>query len=367
MKRKYWIWSGVIFLILAVIIIAKLSKDNRLKVVIENISKKDLIETVSGSGKIFPETEIKITPDVSGEITNIYVQEGDKVNKGQVIATIKSVSTKSNFNFTMPAMMGAQQNPASEPKEVVKNVSIYSPISGIVTSVFLKKGERIIGASQMMNNELMRIADMSNIKVQIQISENEIQKIRINDTAIVKVEAYNNETFKGIVTRIAQADNSNNNFSQNISSLTDQMVNYGVTILLFKNSYEKLANNQNNFMPFRSGMSANADIQTQYAMQCIAVPINAVTTRDANDSVDIKNENLINEIVFVVNKNNEAVKREIKTGIQNNQYIQILSGVSENDKIIIAPYSAIARTLKDKMKVKVVTKKELYKTTDEDN
>lgn len=360
MKRKHWFWIIGWGLLAVFILFAKFGRDKTLKVAVEEVGKKNIIETVSGSGKIYPETEIKISPDASGELINLYVKEGDKVSKGQVLAVIKSISTKSIFNLAMP------QAGLGETKETVKNINIYSPINGVVTGVFIRKGEKVVGTSQMMGTELMRIADMSNMKVDVNVSENEIQKIKINDTAIVKVEAYDGKEFKGVVTRISQS-NAGNGFQQSIAAMTDQMTSYTVSIILLKNSYDSLANADNNFMPFRSGMSASADIQTRTQMQTLAVPINAVTTREEEDSTEtnIKNKE-IKEYVFVVNDKNEAVQTEVKTAIQDNQYIQILSGLNEKQKVIIAPYSAIARTLKDKLKVKIVSKKELYKEKEEE-
>lgn len=359
MKKKfvYAIILGV--LLVSVVLYVKLGKDTSLKVVVEEVAKKDIIETVSGSGKIYPETEIKISPDASGELINLYVAEGDPVKKGQVLAVIKSISSKSILNFTMP------QAGINETKETVKNINIYSPINGIVTGLHIRKGEKVVGTSQMMGTELMRIADMSQMKVDVNVNENEIQKININDTTIVQVEAYRGARFKGIVTRISQS-NAGGGLPQSIASMTDQMTNYTVSVLLLKESYATISTPENKYMPFRSGMSASADIQTNTATQVLSVPINAVTTREDEDSTgtaSLENNNTetpVKEYVFVVNNQQKAILTEVKTGIQDNEHIQILSGLQEKQQVIVAPYSAIARTLKNDMKVKLVTKKELY-------
>lgn len=367
MKRKHWIWLGVLLLLVCIILFAMFGKDKTLKVAVEQVGKKDIIETVSGSGKIYPETEIKISPDVSGELISLFVKEGDKVSKGQIVAVIKSISSKSIINFAMP------QAGINETKETVKNVNIYAPINGVVTGLFIRKGEKVVGTSQMMGTELMRIADMSSMKVDVNVSENEIQKIKTGDTAVIKAEAYQGKEFKGIVTRISQSNAGGGGLQQSIAAMTDQVTSYTVSILLLKDSYALLSTAENNYMPFRSGMSASAEIQTQIQRQVVAVPINAVTTREEEDSTDngqgktsIQKDEPVREYVFVVNEKNEAIQTEVKTSIQDNQYIQILSGVSEKQKVIIAPYSAIARTLKDKLKIKVVSKKELYKEKETD-
>lgn len=367
MKKKYWIWILAILLVLIIFGVNYFAKDDTLKVAIEEVEKKDIIETVSGSGKIYPETEIKINPDATGELTSLFVKEGDKVNKGQIVAVIKTISTKSILNFAMP------QAGIAEPKEIIKNINIYAPIQGVVVSIFIRKGEKVVGTSQMMGTEIMRIADMSNMKVEVNVSENEIQKIKINDTALIKVDAYPGKEFKGVVTRISQS-NAGSGFQQSIAAINDQMTNYTVSILLAKESYADLANSDNNFMPFRSGMSASAEIQTNTQPQVLAVPINAVTTREEEDSASIseeqpakKGDEQVKEYVFVVNDKNEAIQIEVTTAIQDNQYIQILSGLQEKQKVIIAPYSAIARTLKNKMKVKIISKKEMYKAKESED
>lgn len=366
MKKKYWIWISVLLLVAALFLYKFLGEDKTLKVAVEKVTRRDIIETVSGSGKIFPETEVKISPEASGELIGLYVKEGDKVQKGQALALIKSISTKSIINFAMP------QAGINESKETIKNITIYAPISGVVSAVYIRKGEKVAGTSQMMGTELMRIADMSKMKVDVNVSENEIQKIKTNDTAIVKVEAYRGKEFKGVVARISQS-NAGGGLQQSIAAMTEQMTSYTVSVILLHESYDMLATAENNFMPFRSGMSASAEIQTKTERQVLTVPINAVTTREDDDTTQnetemsaMKQEDIIKEYVFVVNSNNEAIQTEVKTAIQDNRFVQVVSGIQDKQAIIVAPYSAIARTLKNKMKVKVVTKKELYKEKQEE-
>lgn len=353
MKKKRWIWISILLISVAYILFIYFNKDQSIKVAIEVCSKKNIIETVSGNGKLSPIQEVKINPETTGEITNIFVKEGDRVNKGQILATIKSSNSKPVLNLSNP-LAGLGQT-----TETIKYHNIYAPISGIVTSISLKKGERYIGNMPMQQSSFISIANMNEMKLKVAISENEIMKIKKNDTVIITVEAYDNREFKGIVTEISQA-NKSSDFTQDIASITEQITSYTVHILLLKKSYESLATLENNFMPFRSGMSANATIQTKYLNQVLAVPINAITFRQGDDTMEQAANKPIKEIVFIINEKNEAIETPVTTGIQDNQSIQIISGLTENQQVVIAPFSAIARTLQNNMKVKVVSKKELF-------
>jgi HlyD family secretion protein len=431
-KKVIWILIGVIALVILLIALAKMNiigSDNSLKVAIEKASNHDIIETVSASGKIYPVSEVKISPDVSGEITNLYVEEGDSVRRGQVLATINSTTynsmvnranaqlnqTKStvsnanalkqqakaqleqatstynrnkqlfsekvisavefesavaaykaaqaNFKASTESIKGNQYGVASAQanvSEAVQNLrktTLYAPMNGIVSKLFVKKGERVVGTAQMAGTEIMRVADMSKMKVDVEVGENDIQKVKYGDTATIEVEAYPSRKFKGLVVQISQSSTSTG-MQQSISSLTDQVTNYTVSVEILQESYQDLLNNGSGNFPFRPGMSASVEIRTKYDMGVMAVPINAVTTREDEDSVKKTDE--IKEFVFVVDANNKAQLQEVKTGSQDNEYIQILTGLKGGEQIIIAPFSAIARTLKKDTKVKIVDKKELY-------
>ena len=404
------------------------------KVAIEEVGKQDIIETVSAGGKIYPVAEVKISPDVSGEIMDLYVEEGDSVRKGQVLATINSTiyksmvnkanaqlnqtrSTVSNANALTQqskaqleqatstflrnrelfeekvisavefetaeaayksaqasykaalenikgnqfGVAGAQAN-VSEAVQSLRRTTIYSPMTGIVSKLFIKKGERVVGTAQMAGTEIMRVANMSKMKVDVEVGENDIPKVKIGDTANIEVEAYPNISFKGLVTQVSQSGSSIG-MQQSMSSLTDQVTNYTVSVELLVDSYRDLIEQNKGNFPFRPGMSATVEIWTKYQRQVLAVPINAVTTREEEEEDRTNTKKMtqkIMEYVFVVNDKNLAELRAVKTSIQDNQYIQVDNGLKEGEKVIVAPFSAIARTLKKNDKVKIVPKKELF-------
>ncbi len=375
-KKLYWIIGGVIVLLAILIGLSKagmLGNDRTPKVAVESVGKYDIIETVTASGKIYPLSEITINPDVSGEITEIYVQEGDSVNKGQKLFTIlTTVYSGGNNNAegltdALKSLGGGMPMPtmkSTPPKETKKLKTIVASMNGVVTKLQAKKGDRIGGAMQMNGMDLIRIADLSKMKVDVEIGENEILKVKKGDTTIVEVEAYPGKKIKGLVIGVSQST-STNAMQQSLGGMADQTASYKVSIELIPATYAELIELRNGRFPFRSGMSASVEIQTAYQIQIVSVPINAVTTREDEvkaeelEMTTAKNEK-IKEYVFVVNTKNKTELREVKTGVQDNMHIEIVSGLKEGEKIVIAPFSAIARTLKKDMKVKVVPKKELF-------
>jgi len=252
---------------------------------------------------------------------------------------------------------------------------IYSPVDATVSKLSVEKGERVVGVSGMAGTEILRLANLNEMEVSVEVNENDIIKVHKNDTALIEVDAYMEKKFKGIVTEIANSANSTG-----IS--IDQVTNFVVKIRMLRESYGFLVN-QKNLIPFRPGMSASVDIQTRRVRKVVAIPIQAVTTRNA-DSLDnreqndfedrevkIKNENeekelkksdeKIKEYVFTV-KNGEAKRVEVKTGIQDNDFIEIIFGVAKGQEIICGPYSAVSKSLLDQSKIKIVKKEDLYKT-----
>ncbi len=428
-KKIYWIIALLVIALLGAILYNKATHKDALKVAIENVQLHTIIQTVTASGKIYPSTEIKISPDVSGEITELYVQEGQEVRKGQLLATINASNyttsvtranaqlsqqktavsnasalsqqakaqleqatktyernlslykdkvisavefeqaegayktAKANFTAMQETIKGNTYGVQSAEANVhdamqsLRKTAIYCPMNGIVSKLFVKKGERVVGTMQMAGTEIMRVADMSVMKVDIDVSENDIQKVKIGDSAIIKVDAYSDKIFKGLVSKIAQ---SSTNTGQ--VQLTDQITNYTVSITILAESYWMLLQENPTLHPFRPGMSASVDVLTKYEYNVLAVPINAVTTREEEDSIVLDKNEKIKEYVFVVDKTNKAKQVLVTTGIQDNNYIQILSGLQPAETIITAPYSAIARTLKDKKEVQIVDKKKLYQT-----
>lgn len=438
-KSLYWLLGSAVGLVALLAILSKtgvIGNDSTLKVAIEEVGTHDIIETVSASGKIYPVSEVKVSPDVSGEITDLFVEEGDSVRKGQVLATINSTiykaavnranamlnqtrstvsnasamllqakaqldqatatyernrqlfddkvisavefetaqaaykTAQANYRASTETIKGNQYGVASaqanvtEAMQSLRKTTIYAPMSGIVSALFVKKGERVVGTAQMAGTEIMRIADMSRMKVDVEVGENDIQKVKYNDTANIEVEAYPSRKFKGTVVKISQSSTASG--SQAAAALSDQVSNYTVGIELLPESYHDLLQADSRHFPFRPGMSASVDVLTKFERQTLAVPINAVTTREEEDNEaekedkGTKKEESIKEYVFIVKKDNKTELREVKTSVQDNEYIKIISGLKQGEQVIVAPFSAIARTLKKDMKVKVVPKKELF-------
>jgi HlyD family secretion protein len=256
--------------------------------------------------------------------------------------------------------------------------TLRSPMDGIVSLLSVKKGERVVGSSMMAGTEMMRIADMGKIEVRVDVGENDIPKVRLGDSATVEVDAYNDRKFTGVVTQIASSNNGA--ATQNdLSNTSTDVTNYKVYIRLNPDSYKDLIDpTHKKRFPFRPGMSASADIQTKTHTNVLSIPINAVTTREKNDSTgnkmgnpavndqtDINNNNAANDldvVVFVVQADGKVKKQKVKTDIQDINYIEITDGLKEGDEVVTGPYDVVSKTLKDGDKVKVVLKSSLFST-----
>lgn len=434
-KRLWWIVGGGLALLAVLIIIAKSKKDKGTKIAIEAVALHTITESVTASGKIYPETEVKISPEVSGEIIELPIEEGDSVHKGQLLVKINPaiynsqvtqaeaaveesrarvsnskemaeqakaqfdqakanyernrqlykdkvisamefeqaeanfLSAKASYEASKTNISGGQysvQSAAaslSQARENQRRTTIFAPTSGIVSQLKIKSGERVVGTAQMAGTELLTIADMSRIEVRVDVSETDIAKVKLGDTTIIDADAYRDRKFKGIVSKIGVSSNQVSTLS------TDQVTNYTVHILILPQSYADLeAKLPAGKFVFKPGMSASVEIITKRENNILSVPVNAVTTRDWPDS--LKNKKIANlededirQVVFVYNKTDKKVNiRDVQTGIQDNLYIQIKSGLKENEEVVIAPYGAIARTLKDKSDVTVVEKEKLFET-----
>lgn len=447
MKKLYWI-IGIGVTILLVIIFMKVSEGTKpFEVTLDKAELRSVIEVVSATGKIQPETELKITSDVSGEITEMLVKEGDQIKKGALICRIQpdlyesaldrvnaSVSTtkanlksaeaqleqakaslvnmeanyrrnkklfeqgaisqqefdaakaqyesaKANVDALDAGVSASKSNIQSSEatlKEASTNLEktyIYSPVDGTVYKMNVEKGERVQGVQGFQGTEILRLANLNEMEVSVEVNENDIIKVHKGDTAVVEVDAYMNKKFKGIVTEVAN--------SANIANMSiDQVTNFVVKIRLIRESYAFLINDKNP-VPFRPGMSASVEIQTLRVSNVVTVPIQAVTSRN-KDSLMVKDEDNgggmkvkndkekvdeekekkkaeeeTKELVFVI-KDGKAVQKVVVSGIQDNEYIQIISGLEKGEEVISGPYSAVSRSLRDGSKVVVVSKKDLY-------
>ena len=381
------------------------------KVAVENAENRFIIETITANGKIQPEKEVKISPDVSGEIVELTIKEGDQVEKGQLLLRIKPDTYISQKDRSLAAISSArarlaqsqaqftqselsfkrskqlfneqtisksdyEQAEASytvaksevdaakfaiisaeaslkEANENLIKTSIYAPMSGTVSMLLVELGERVAGTNLMAGTELLRVADLSRMEAQVEVNENDIVKVTLGDTALIEVDAYLDKKFKGIVTEIA-------NSAKTTGVSADQVTNFDVKILVLPESYQELVN-AGDKNPFRPGMSASVDIQTQSKSDILTVPIQSVTTRTDTTKVQITPSGKdIRTLVFITD-GKYAFARDVKTGIQDNNYIEIISGIKLNDKVISSPFSAISKKLSDSTLIEVVKKEALFK------
>jgi HlyD family secretion protein len=266
-------------------------------------------------------------------------------------------------------------------KEARKNLSrtnIYAPVSGIVSKLSVEAGERVVGTSQMAGTEMMRIANLNDMEVSVDVNENDIVKVGLYDTTMIEVDAYPGRKFTGIVTEIA------NSATTNAATTSDQVTNFVVKIRILRSSYEDLTRKFGKRKSvFRPGMSASVEIQTEKVVDVVSIPLESVTVRDISaldtakveksgkdkDGVKVetiaikekKNEEI--EVVFIKAGEKSSI-RKVKTGVQDDKYIQVLEGISEGDEVISGPYSTISKTLKHGEKVSKVNKEELFEKKD---
>jgi HlyD family secretion protein len=430
---RYVIILAVVFVILAIVgkKVGWFGKEEVVKVAIEKAEKRRIIETITANGKIQPDMEVKLSPEVSGEIVELNVIEGDQVNKGKLLVKIKPDTYISGRDRVEAALNSAKSRLAqaeaqflqselsynrnktlweqkaiseseyenslasykvalaelesakysvksaeaslNEAQEALIKTNIYAPMTGTVSMLNVELGERVVGTSLMTGTELMRIADLNRMEVKVEVNENDIVRVAMNDTATIEVDAFLGEKFKGIVTEIANSANT-------AGLATDQVTNFDVKVFLLQSSYMHLFD-QGYLNPFRPGMSANVDIQTDTKNDILTVPIQAVTTR-ADSALAAKSENKneetgftevsgqdqesqksdneeTREVVFIV-KDGKAVLREVKTGIQDNTFIEVLEGIEPGDEIITSPYAAITKKLEDGDPVEIVKKEDLF-------
>ncbi len=412
MKKNFLLYL-VLFAValLTVAVIGKkkgwFGKEQAIKVSAEFPARRTIIETITANGKVQPETEVKISPDVSGEIVGLYVKEGDyvekgtlllkikpdtyisimeranaslnsaKANKAQIYARFKKLENdyknrikklwdeeliseaefdeaKANYEMAEADLLSAKHAIASaeaslrEAKENLRKTTIYAPMEGTITRLNVEFGERVVGTAQMAGTEILRIADLNRMETKVEVNENDIVRLSLNDTAVVEVDAYLGEKFKGVVTEIANSANS-------LGASVDQVTSFDVKILLLKSSYKHLMKADENTV-FRPGLSASVDIQTETRYDVLTIPIQAVTSR-----VDSTESDEPEIIVFTIDDKNRSMKSTVKTGIQNDSYIEVLEGVNDSLQVVTGPYSIVSRKLEVDKLLEIVDKKELFK------
>ena len=433
-QRKWWI----IILVLAVVVLGVLayykakSKPQGIAVEAEEAAKRKIEEKVSASGKIFPEIEVKISSDVSGEIVELYVEEGDSVVAGQLLAKIDpeaflssvergrasvnnakanlataeaqiknteaqkeqiqaqltnavrihnrnielkkdGVISEADFETSLSnkealeanlksaeASLESAKKSAEASRYMVKSAeaslkelqtslnrtTIKAPTSGIVSTLLVEEGERVVGTIQMAGTEMMRIANLDAMEVQVDVSENDILRVEVNDRVDIEVDAYIDKVFKGTVTQIA---NSASNITSSQASLnTDQVTNFIVKVRIDPSSYSDLIL-EGIDQPFRPGMSATVDIYTEVEEDVITIPIQSVTVRDLDEEDGEEN---FEEVVFVMDADTAKLVK-VETGIQDDEYIVIKSGIEEGQTVITGPYVAVSKNLEAGKSVRV--------------
>jgi len=418
-KTIYFLLGGAVILIVALIVLRKTgaigSKDEGKEVEISKVMASTVVETVSATGKIQPEIEVKISPEVSGEIILLNVKEGQVVKKGDLLVKINPDLYTSSYNRSVSNLSGTKagltQSEASfkeakanyernktlfekgvisksdwdkaiasfevakatkqnayytvqsasasvnEAKDNLGRTTIYAPADGTISVLNVELGERVLGTQQMAGTELLRVANLNNMEVEVDVNENDIVKIKIGDEANVEVDAYLKKKFKGVVTSIS------NSASTTLTS--DQVTNFKVKVRILKESYQDLLEGKpSTFSPFRPGMTATVDIITQTKTNVLAVPISSVVVKSDTAAVkDFTAESPIEdkkaapksdkkfECVFV-KVGDKAKIRIIKTGIQDDTNIEVMSGLKPGDVVITGPYTTVSKELNSGDKVK---------------
>jgi len=427
-KKTIYLLIGAV--ILSIIVLVVLSKKgiigNATKgkfIEITQVKTTTVVETVSATGKIQPEIEVKISSEVSGEIIMLNVKEGQVVKKGDLLVKINPDLYSSGYNRSLSNLSGskaglsqakasfneAQANydrsktlfekgiisksdwdkavasfavanankqtayytvqsasaTVNEAKDNLGRTTIYSPADGTISMLNVELGERVLGTQQMTGTEILRVANLNNMEVEVDVNENDIVKIKVGDLAKVEVDAYLKKQFKGIVTSISN--------SASAELTADQVTNFKVKVRILKESYlDLLEGKPDTYSPFRPGMTATVDIITKTKSNVLAVPISSVVIK--SDTTAVKETNIDElykeeeqnkapkndkkiECVFV--KVGEKAKiRIIKTGIQDDTNIEIISGLKIGDVVITGPYTTVSKELNSGDKVSTEKMKE---------
>ncbi|MCY2685816.1 efflux RND transporter periplasmic adaptor subunit [Salinimicrobium sp. TH3] len=414
-KKTIYIIAGITVLIIVLLVVGKKAgwfgkSGNFKEVEVTEVQRFDVIEKVSATGKIQPEVEVMLSSEVSGEIIELPVVEGQQVQKGDLLVRVnpeiyqsnlersraglqnirsglsqaeaslkeaeanyernktlfeKGIISKAEWDRIVSAYEVAQASrqaafynvrsaeaSVNEALENLGRTNIYAPMSGTISSLDAELGERVVGTQQMAGTEILRVADLSDMEVEVDVNENDIVKISIGDSTLVEVDAYLKQEFKGVVTEISN--------SANATATADQVTNFKVKVRILKESYDHLLEGKpENFSPFRPGMTATVDIITNRRDEVIAVPISAVvvkadTTAGSRDKEDDKaSPEELFETVYI-KEGDEAKVRVVETGIQDDARIEIKEGLETGEMVITGPYNTVTKVLKpgDKVEVK---------------
>jgi len=408
-KKKLFIFGGLGLLVIAVVLMSVLSGDKEkiVSVQTEKIEKRSITQIVSANGTINPVEKVELRPEVTGEIVQLPVEEGDRVEKGQLLVRLKPdqyiarrnkaqaslefsratlrereaamVEVEANFNrvkeltekqlssdsdleaarsafLRTKSQVEAQKASVMQAEEQFKDTevelaktAIYSPLNGVITQLNIEKSERVLGSSFSQGTHLMTVADLVQMEAVVEVDENDVVLVSVGDTAVIEIDAFREEQFKGIVTLIGNSAKTEAFGTQN------EVVNFDVEIRLL-NPSERI----------RTGMSCDADIQTETRSDVLTVPIQSVTTRipkneefeNDEDSTSVKDDedNKPVEVVFLENEN-VAKMVEVETGISDDTYMEIIEGLEEGQTVISGSYKAVSKELEDSTKVKLSIKR----------
>jgi len=416
-KTIYLLIGGAVALIALLIVLSKTgvigSKDKGKSVEITTVATTTIVETVSATGKIQPEIEVKISSEVSGEIIALNVIEGQVVKKGDLLVKINPDLYTSGYNRTLSNLSGTKANlsqadasfkeakanydrnktlfdkgiiskadwdkavasfevakaskqaaffnvqsasaTVNEAKDNLGRTTIYAPADGTISVLNVELGERVLGTQQMAGTEILRVANLNNMEVEVDVNENDIVKIKVGNEAKVEVDAYLKKQFKGIVTSISNSASS--------TLTADQVTNFKVKIRILKESYQDLLEGKPvTYSPFRPGMTATVDIITKTKNNILAVPISSVVVKsdttavkgykveDEDEKKNIPKSEKKLECVFV-KVGDKAKIRVIKTGIQDDTNIEVMTGLKKGDVVITGPYTTVAKDLNSGDKV----------------
>ncbi|HEY1006906.1 MAG TPA: efflux RND transporter periplasmic adaptor subunit [Sphingobacteriaceae bacterium] len=401
------------------------------EVATEKVEKRTIVETVSASGKVQSETEVKLSSEVSGEIVELHVKEGDAVKKGQLLCRVrpdilqsgydravaslnsqratlassqqqlrqaeasfrnteskfkrnselyknKVISAaefdairaeyegaKANLESLRQGVIGSQfgvEQSSAIVKEAADNLArttIYAPADGIISKLSVELGERVVGTAQMAGTEIMRISNLKAMEVSVDVNESDINRVSVGDDADIEVDAFQGKTFKGVVTEIASS-------ASVVGTSADQVTNFIVKVRILDTPNES-------YSIFRPGLSATVDIHTE-KVSGITVPIQSVTTREEEKKETAKAENSgsdngekkeekasepVKEYVFVYSSG-KVKQVQVRTGIQDDTHILVTSGLKGGEEVVVRPFTAISKTLKDGLAVQKVEKDKLF-------
>jgi HlyD family secretion protein len=427
-KKKIYIIIGVfVALIVVLIALSKAgvigNKDNSIEVDTAKANEITIVETVSATGKIQPEIEVKLSSQVSGEIIDLPIKEGQIVKKGDLLVRInpdlytsglnrsisnysgtksglsqadasfkeaqasyqrnktlyeKGIISKSEWERAIASFEVAKANKQTayfnvqsasasvkEAKDNLGRTTIYSPNDGTISKLSVELGERILGTQQMAGTELLRVANLNNMEVEVDVNENDIVKINIGDETKIQVDAYLKKEFKGVVTSISNSASS--------ATTADQVTNFKVKVRILKESYQDLIEGKPaTYSPFRPGMTATVDIITKRKENVIGIPISSVVIKsdttaipkilvpESGEKVKTKSDKKL-ECVFV-KVGDKAKIRIVKTGIQDDTNIEIISGLKKGDEVITGPFVTVSKDLNSGDKVKLATTKDKDKS-----